>query len=299
MIVETLNLTKLYNGRPGCQDICLSVSEGQVFGFLGPNGAGKSTVVKTLVGLLSPTSGQAWIMGKPVGDRETRRNIGFLPENFRFQEWLTGKELLEFHAAMYGMDTRLIRQRIDYVLELVNLRGREQDRIKSYSKGMQQRIGLASALLSDPVLVFLDEPTSALDPLGRKEVREIIKNLRSEGKTVFLNSHLLSEVEMICDEVAFIKQGRIIDSGRLSDFLTGSLKVMIRYEGDAQVTEKLSELADEIIPEGEQLYVTVPSKEVIPALAAAVIGNGGKLYELSPVAYSLEEVFVRMMEECN
>jgi len=299
MIIETVNLTKLYNGRPGCQDICLSVAEGQVFGFLGPNGAGKSTVVKTLLGLISPTSGQAWVMGKPVGHREARQKIGFLPENFRFQEWLSGRELLEFHAALYGLGVRERRPRIDYVLELVNLRGREEERIKGYSKGMQQRIGLASALLADPTLVFLDEPTSALDPLGRKEVRDIIKNLNSEGKTVFLNSHLLSEVEMTCNEVAFIKKGRIVDSGPISEFLTGSLRVTLRFEGGAQIMEALSQIAEEIIPVLGKVQATIKSEAQIPLLAAAVIENGGCLYELSPETVSLEDIFMEMMGECG
>ena len=299
MIIETVNLTKLYNGRPGCQDICLSVAEGQVFGFLGPNGAGKSTVVKTLLGLISPTSGQAWVMGKPVGHREARQKIGFLPENFRFQEWLSGRELLEFHAALYGLGVRERRPRIDYVLELVNLRGREEERIKGYSKGMQQRIGLASALLADPTLVFLDEPTSALDPLGRKEVRDIIKNLNSEGKTVFLNSHLLSEVEMTCNEVAFIKKGRIVDSGPISEFLTGSLRVTLRFEGGAQIMEALSQIAEEIISVLGKVQATIKSEAQIPLLAAAVIENGGCLYELSPETVSLEDIFMEMMGECG
>ena len=169
-------------GNPGCRDICLSVSEGQVFGFLGPNGAGKSTVVKTLIGLLRPTDGQGMVLGQPLGNKQVRRKIGFLPENFRFQEWLTGRELLEFHGAMYGLERRFLKERIPVVLEMVRLRGREREPIRSYSKGMQQRLGIASALLPDPELVFLDEPTSALDPIGRREIREIIKNLRSESK---------------------------------------------------------------------------------------------------------------------
>jgi len=297
MIIETFNLTKLYAGKPGCRDICLSVSEGQIFGFLGPNGAGKSTVVKTLLGLLKPTDGQAVILGRQLGDNQVRSKIGFLPEHFRFQDWLSGQELLEFHGAMYGMDRRYLKGRIPAVLEMVRLRGREKERIQSYSKGMQQRLGIASALLPDPKLIFLDEPTSALDPIGRKEVRDIIRNLRSESKTVFLNSHLLSEVEMTCDHVAFIKQGIIMDQGRLSNFTRGKRQVSLRYEGSPRILELIRENSQEISIENDRVQVTVVSDEMISGLAAIVVQNGGNLYEMTTSSYSLEDVFINIMGE--
>lgn len=297
MIIETFNLTKLYAGKPGCRDICLSVSEGQIFGFLGPNGAGKSTVVKTLLGLLKPTDGQAVILGRQLGDNQVRSKIGFLPEHFRFQDWLSGQELLEFHGAMYGMDRRYLKGRIPAVLEMVRLRGREKERIQSYSKGMQQRLGIASALLPDPKLIFLDEPTSALDPIGRKEVRDIIRNLRSESKTVFLNSHLLSEVEMTCDHVAFIKQGIIMDQGRLSNFTRGKRQVSLRYEGSPRILELIRENSQEISIENDRVQVTVVSDEMISRLAAIVVQNGGSLYEMTTSSYSLEDVFINIMGE--
>lgn len=297
MIIETFNLTKLYAGKPGCRDICLSVSEGQIFGFLGPNGAGKSTVVKTLLGLLKPTDGQAVILGRQLGDNQVRSKIGFLPEHFRFQDWLSGQELLEFHGAMYGMDRRYLKGRIPAVLEMVRLRGREKERIQSYSKGMQQRLGIASALLPDPKLIFLDEPTSALDPIGRKEVRDIIRNLRSESKTVFLNSHLLSEVEMTCDHVAFIKQGIIMDQGRLSNFTRGKRQVSLRYEGSPRILELIRETSQEVSIENDRVQVTVVSDEMISGLAAIVVQNGGNLYEMTTSSYSLEDVFINIMGE--
>ncbi|MGE5422134.1 MAG: ABC transporter ATP-binding protein [Ignavibacteriales bacterium] len=297
MIIETVDLTKIYDGKIGCKDICLSVTEGQVFGFLGPNGAGKSTVVKTLLGLLRPTSGEAWVLGKPVGDRTSRKRVGFLPELFRFQDWLTGQELLEFHAAMYQIDGRQVGKRIISVLDTVNLRGRERDRISTYSKGMQQRLGLASALLPDPELVFLDEPTSALDPLGRREVRDIISKLKARGKTVFLNSHLLSEIEMTCSEVAFIRKGLIVDSGRLQDFTTGNQVLTIRYEGGPEIEEAIKALALDMKTDSGRIQATLASEEVIPLIAAAVVENGGQLYELSTSGYSLEDVFVKIMED--
>ena len=299
MIIETFNLTKLYAGQTGCRDICLSVSEGQVFGFLGPNGAGKSTVVKTLLGLLKPTGGQALVLGRPLGDSQARRKIGFLPENFRFQEWLSGQELLEFHGGMYGMESRYLKERISAVLEMVKLQGREKERIQSYSKGMQQRLGIASALLPDPKLVFLDEPTSALDPIGRKEVRDIIKDLRSESKTVFLNSHLLSEVEMTCDHVAFIKHGIILDQGRLSNFTGGKRLVSLRYEGSPRILELIRKNSQEVCIEHDRVQVTISSGDMIPGLAAIVVNNGGRLHEMTTSSYSLEDVFINIMGEAN
>ncbi|MGI6515017.1 MAG: ABC transporter ATP-binding protein [Syntrophomonadaceae bacterium] len=297
MIIETLNLTKLYDGKPGCRDICLSVSEGQVFGFLGPNGAGKSTVVKTLIGLLRPTDGQGMVLGQPLGNKQVRRKIGFLPENFRFQEWLTGRELLEFHGAMYGLERRFLKERIPVVLEMVRLRGREREPIRSYSKGMQQRLGIASALLPDPELVFLDEPTSALDPIGRREIREIIKNLRSESKTVFLNSHLLSEVEMTCDHVAFIKGGIILDQGRLSNFTGGKQVVSLRYTGSPRILESIRAVSQEVFIDNGLVQVAVASEDLLPVLASIVVQNGGDLYEMTTSGFSLEDVFINIMGE--
>jgi len=297
MVIETLNLTKLYDGKPGCRDICLSVSEGQVFGFLGPNGAGKSTVVKTLIGLLRPTDGQGTVLGRPLGDKEARRKIGYLPENFRFQEWLSGRELLEFHGAMYGLERRYLKERIPAVLEMVGLLGREKGRIRSYSKGMQQRLGIASALIPDPEIIFLDEPTSALDPIGRKEIREIIKNLRSESKTVFLNSHLLSEVEMTCDHVAFIKDGIILDQGRLSNFTGGKQVVSLRYTGSPRIMESIRAVSQEVFSDNGLVKVTVASEDVLPVLASIVVRNGGNLYEMTTSGISLEDVFMDIMGE--
>lgn len=186
----------------------LTVQPGEVFGFLGPNGAGKTTTVKILLGLVAPTSGSSHLLGRPSGNAEARRRVGYLPENFRFHDWLTGYQLLDFHARLAGVEAAERRARIPRVLDMVGLGGRGNDRIRGYSKGMTQRIGLAQAIIHEPDLVLLDEPTSALDPVGRREVRDLIRSLRARGMTVFLNSHLLSEVEMVCDRVAIVEIGR-------------------------------------------------------------------------------------------
>src|ERR1700682_2734693 len=219
--VETVGLRKEYGHKVALHGLDLTVQPGEVFGFLGPNGAGKTTTIKILLGLVRPSSGEARLLGMPAGDAEARRRIGYLPENFRFHDWLTGAALLEFHARLAGLSPVVRRSRIPAVLDQVGLGGRGNDRIRGYSKGMTQRIGLAQAIIHEPDLVLLDAPTSALDPVGRREVRDLIRSLRETGMAVFLNSHLLSEVEMVCDRVAIVDRGRIVRSGKLTDLIGG------------------------------------------------------------------------------
>lgn len=298
MIIETDGLTKMYGRKVGCSEICLTVGEGQIFGFLGPNGAGKSTLVKILVGLLFPTAGSARILGKPLGDRNVRRKIGFLPENFRYQEWLTGIELLSFHGSLYGMGREEKARRIPEVLEQVGLGDKGRQKVGSYSKGMQQRVGLACALLPDPDLIFLDEPTSALDPLGRREVREIMLDLRQKGKTIFLNSHLLSEVEMICDRVAIINKGSIVKEGAMGDLLAGAVEVDMRVEGITQkMVDELSLLGSPVKVEGSLIRLSLRETGDIPVAAEVVVNSGGRLFSLNTRQNSLEDLFVDLVKE--
>ncbi|WP_041285403.1 ABC transporter ATP-binding protein [Desulfoscipio gibsoniae] len=298
MAIETINLTKRYGKKVGCVDICLRVPRGQIFGFLGPNGAGKSTLVKTLMGLLFPTSGEARLLGKPLGDIGMRKKIGFLPENFRYHDWLTCKQLLDFHASLYGMSNADKGRRIPQVIEKVGLTGRENQKIRTYSKGMQQRAGLACALLPDPDLLFLDEPTSALDPLGRRDVREILLELRASGKTIFLNSHLLSEVEMICDMVAFIRQGKVIRQGSLDELRSAEINVEMKIDGITEhIKAALGGIARSLTVKGDTVLAAVGQEEDVPLLAEAVIQGGGKLYELNRKRSSLEEMFISMTQE--
>ncbi len=297
MVIETDNLTKLYGKKIGCAGICLAVSEGQIFGFLGPNGAGKSTLVKMLVGLIHPTGGTARLLGRPLGNLEVRRRIGFLPEIFNYQDWLTGYQLLQFHCSLYGLNRSKAEQRIRTVLEMVDLTGKEQNRIKTYSRGMQQRLGLASALLPDPDLLFLDEPTSALDPIGRKEVREILLSLKSRGKTVFLNSHLLSEVEVVCDAVAVIKAGRIITTGETAVLRAHPRLEVVLAEVSDKVTTALAQNGYRFSRQGSTLLVAITGEEEIPGIAALIIDNGGRLYRLNQVTDSLENTFLDLLQE--
>jgi ABC-2 type transport system ATP-binding protein len=298
MILETDHLTKLYQQKVGCRDICLSVPEGQIFGFLGPNGAGKSTLVKTLVGLLFPTSGTAHLLGRPLGDLEARKKIGFLPENFRYPAWLTGYELLSFHATLHRLPPARKKQRIEEMFALVGLTGKERQKVATYSKGMQQRLGLACTLVPDPDLVFLDEPTSALDPLGRREVRAIILKLKQAGKTVFLNSHLLSEVEMICDRVAIIKQGTIVTEGALTTLLDSGTKLEMEIGNlTPALARTLAELTTSLNISDTRIIATVRHRDDIPRLAATVTATGGQLYSLVAHHRSLEDVFVDLVRE--
>ena len=207
-VVETHGLRKQFGEKVAVDDLSLTVGSGEVFGFLGPNGAGKTTSLKILLGLVEPTAGTGRVLGQPLGSRSARAKLGFLPEHFRFQEWLTGRELLHFHGRLYGLSGAALEARADELLARVDLLDAAHRPIRTYSKGMMQRVGLAQALLNEPRLVFLDEPTSGLDPLGRLMVRDIIRELRGRGTSVFLNSHLLGEVEATCDRVVFVKAAR-------------------------------------------------------------------------------------------
>ncbi|HEY3374908.1 MAG TPA: ABC transporter ATP-binding protein [Candidatus Aquicultor sp.] len=296
-VIETTDLTKIYGKKIGCEKIYLSVGEGQVFGFLGPNGAGKSTFVKMLVGLIAPTSGSAKLLGEPIGNIKMRRRIGFLPENFRYQDWLTGNELLHYHAALAHVPKEKRAERIRDAFNVVKLEGAGDAKIRTYSKGMQQRIGIAAALVGDPDLLFLDEPTSALDPIGRMEVREIITSLRDRGKAVFLNSHLLSEIEMVCDEVAIIKSGRIVKSGSLDELLKNKIEVEITATNlNGALSQTVSRFGKVVADDGLHYVVELEREEDVPELAALIIKSGGQLYNLSHKKLSLEELFVTTIQ---
>jgi ABC-2 type transport system ATP-binding protein len=210
LAIETRGLFKRFGAKLAVGDLSLSIPRGEIFGFLGPNGAGKTTSIKMLLALVPPSGGSGKVLGAEIGDRLTRGRIGFLPEHFRFHDCLTGLELLRFHGRLYGLGGRSLERRINELLDRVDLLDAADRMLREYSKGMLQRVGLAQALLNNPDLVFLDEPTSGLDPLGRLLVRNLLRELRERGTTVFLNSHLLGEVEATCDRVAFVKHGRTI-----------------------------------------------------------------------------------------
>jgi ABC-2 type transport system ATP-binding protein len=300
MVIQTELLTKYYDKKIGCKDISIEVEKGSVFGFLGPNGAGKSTFVKTLLGLLSPTSGKGFILGKPINNIEVRKKIGYLPENFRYQDWMTGKSLLSFHYSLAKIKKPDFKEQAQKVLKTVNLLGHENYPIKTYSKGMQQRIGIACSLISDPEVVFFDEPTSALDPLGRKEVREIIKKMKNQGKTIFLNSHLLGEVEYVCDDIAVINKGKIIKHGKIDELLKKSYKLNIEVETvDDLLVRRLKEFDQNLVIKEKEIFLNITDKNDIAKISKIIIENNNKLYKLSPSVQNLESFFVEAIERSN
>lgn len=300
LAIETVEISKKYRGFMAVKDLSLSVPCGEVFGFLGPNGAGKTTTIMMLLGNVRPSSGRATLLGKPIGDVQTRRMVGFLPEKFQFHDFLTATEFLQLHGKLAGMSSTARAQRIPEVLERVGLGDRAKSKIREFSKGMQQRIGLAQAILHDPELVILDEPTSALDPIGRRDVRDIVLELRGRGKTVLLNSHLLSEIEMTCDRVAIVKRGQIATQGTMDELLafSSSIDVEVREMNDAamkalqQVSAKLK---FERVPI-RKFTVWVRGEDDIPEVARALVENGVKLLSLVPKRETLEELFVRIIE---
>jgi len=294
--VKTVELTKRFGRTVALAGLTMEVPRGDVFGFLGPNGAGKTTAVKLLLGLLKPSSGEGWLLGRPVGDLATRRHIGYLPELFRYQSWLSAAEVLSLHCELAPLPRSTWKDEIRQALETVGLTDRAGDRIGTFSKGMQQRLGLGAALLGEPELVFLDEPTSALDPVGRHDVREIIRGLASRGTAVFLNSHLLSEVEQVCDRVAVVDHGRVIASGTMDELLSGTA-VRVRVTGlDDAGKGKLGDFG-RIDDEGDQLTFSDLKPERVPDLIEAIVGMGGRVYEVAPRHQTLEDRFLQLLED--
>ena len=303
LAIQTHELRKVYGARAVVDGLNLQVGAGEVFGFLGPNGAGKSTTVKMLLGLVLPSGGRAEVLGGSPADPQIRARLGFLPEQFRFQTWMTGSEFLHFHGKLAGLRAAELRVRVPQVLEEVGLGGRGGEAMSGYSKGMLQRCGLAAAILARPALVFLDEPTSALDPIGRVEVREIIERLRAGGCAVFLNSHLLSEVEQVCDRVAFVKAGRVLQQGTMRELMGGVIPVDLRVgalsEGLLAALRALGEVrrTDTNTPGRADIEVWLEREDAVPAVAAAVHAAGTDLYALTPRRPDLETMFLDLIEE--
>jgi ABC-2 type transport system ATP-binding protein len=294
--VMTVELSKRFGKTVALAGLTMTVPRGEVFGFLGPNGAGKTTAVKLLLGLLNKTSGEGWLLGKPVGDLGARRRIGYLPELFRYQSWLSAAEVLALHCELAPLPRTSWKDEIKTALDTVGLSDRANDKIGTFSKGMQQRLGLGAALLGEPELVFLDEPTSALDPVGRHDVREIIRGLASRGTAVFLNSHLLAEVEQVCDRVAVVDHGRVIASGTMDDLLSGTA-VRVRVTGLSSADKnKLSDFG-RIDDEDELITFANLDPDRVPELVAAMVGMGGRVYEVAPRHQTLEDRFLQLLED--
>jgi len=293
--IETHSLRKRFGSKVAVQDLTVSVRRGEVFGFLGPNGAGKTTSVKLLLGLVSPTSGSGTLLGAPIGDHAARARVGFLPEHFQFHNTLTARELLQMHGRLFGLRGRDLSARVEALLARVDLIDAADRRLSTYSKGMVQRAGLAQALLGDPELVFFDEPTSGLDPLGRLLVRDIIGDLRERGAAVFLNSHLLGEVEATCDRVAFVKAGRVISELAL-DAKAESVTVELRIGRTSDdIVCGLAAFGTDIERDANVLRLRISGDDVLPALTRWLVEHDVPVFEVICRGKSLEQLFVDVM----
>lgn len=299
--IETRGLAKTYKslGKTPVHSVAgldLTVGENEVFGFLGRNGAGKTTTIKMLCGLARPTAGRALLFGKPAEEPEARRSLGYLPEQPYFYEYLSPRETVEFYGRMRGLDPEARRAQWEKVAELLDLRGIADRRIRGFSKGMRQRVGFAVALVGDPPLLVLDEPMSGLDPIGRRMVRELILRLRDEGKTIFFSSHVLGDVEEICDRVGILVAGRLAHEGRI-DALPGRVtkRVELRAAGlaEADAAALAGDGAERRRVDGTD-HFTAPDLDAANALAEGVLRRGGRLLGLNPVQETLEDFFTRL-----
>ena len=303
-IVEIDNLTKEYETGffkkkkvRAVDGISLTVRGGQIFGFLGGNGAGKTTTIKMLMGLLYPTSGTAKILGQDISDFTMHRKIGYCPENPYFYDYLTPRELLAYFGELFEVEKGTTKDRAEDLLEKVGLEERDRSRqLRKFSKGMLQRVGLAQSLINDPELVFLDEPMSGLDPMGRREVRELIAGLRDQGKTVFMSTHILSDVEALCDEVAILRRGKLAAIGTLDELLVSQaenqvFEIVLRgLPTEVLVLNGVD--ASQIVARGHGITVKVEDESQIESVLAEARKQGGHLVSVQPTKQSLEELFV-------
>ncbi len=304
--IETQGLTKIFTSGlmkrfevRALDDVSINVSKGEIFGLLGPNGAGKTTFVRILLGITYPTSGNALLFGEPVSRHYNKKKVGFLPENHRYPMHFSGEGVLRYFGTLSGIDRSLLSKRVDNLLHLVNMTQWRKMKIKKYSKGMLQRIGLAQALINDPEILFLDEPTDGVDPVGRKEIRDILKRLRNEGKTIFLNSHLLSEVELISDRVAILKKGQVLKSGAVDEFTTTGDEYEIKYDGniDDTLLNKIKSIDASVRLENGTLYIAAESKETVNSVLDTLRSNGIFVKSMSQRKSTLEDSFINLINE--
>lgn len=302
VVIETYELQKTYrtgfwlNQKVTSLTNCtLKVLQGETFGLLGPNGAGKTTLLKILLGIVRPSKGKAFLMGEPLGDRSVKQRIGYLPENPYFYDYLTGWEILQFTAGLFQIPKSVQRQRIPELLDLVGLAqtAAKRKQLRQYSKGMLQRIGMAQALINDPDLVFLDEPMSGLDPMGRYQIREIILSLKAQGRTIFFNSHVLSDVEMICDRVAILAKGELICSGSLQELLGSADTYQVKVRGGNPEILK-SRLANLEFQDGYWQGQLLGSPQ---DFLASLTLMGAQLISMNLARLSLEEFFIQQLHD--
>jgi len=294
-VIQTEGLVKEYRGKVrALKGVSLRVEPGEIYGLLGRNGAGKTTLVKILLGIVRPTSGSASLLGQPAGATAVRYQIGYLPEDHRFPEYHTGYSLLDFYAALLGVPRAERRRRIPLVLEMMNLTHRMHSKIRTYSKGMKQRIGIAQALLHKPAVLFLDEPTDGVDPVGRREIRQILQGLKSEGKTIFINSHLLGEVEMLCDRVGIMELGQLVREGNITSLTREKGRFQLRLaDGQSVPDADLRRLGYEVLPGPNGFWeLLLRDNQDIDPVVDLLRSKGLSLRHLVEKRQTLEEIFL-------
>ena len=276
-------------------DVSLSVGQGEIFGFLGHNGAGKTTTMKILLGLIGVTGGRVELLGAPATDVAVHARIGYMPESPYFYDYLTAEEFLCFYGRLAGLSRETVLQRTPQLLERVGLTEARDRQLRKFSKGMLQRIGLAQAIIHDPELVILDEPMSGLDPIGRKEVRDLILSLRDQGKTIFFSTHIVSDVEMICDRVGILAKGKMLASGRIEDLVNEHEAQSVEVVCDGVVGDDLAAIkskATRILQRGVRCLIILPGQDHLEEVLAILRHAGGKLVSVIPHKGSLEEIFL-------
>lgn len=302
--IETHDLNKIYRGNiHALKNFNLNVKTGSCFGLLGPNGAGKSTLVKTLLSIVYASSGSATLLGQDIKNPATRKQVGYLPEGHRFPNYLTGRAVCRYFGRLAGLSSTRLKSEIDAKLALVDMGQWANTRITKYSKGMMQRLGLAQAMLGDPKLIFLDEPTDGVDPVGRHELREVIRNIQTQGTTVFLNSHLLSEVEAMCDEVAILHKGNLVRQGSVEE-ITLSVSnqenaVIVRFQTSGIDEKTLQQLPPylEQTDEGKNVQFKLESSQAITGLIDQLRQQQIEIYAIEPIKLDLEDAFIQLIKD--
>jgi ABC-2 type transport system ATP-binding protein len=298
--VETENLTKYYShGKVKALDeFSINIQSGQIFSLLGPNGAGKTTLVKLLIGIIHPTRGSGSILGTSIKNYRMHDKIGYLSENHRFPEFLTAEQVLYYYGKMAGVSKTVLNERIPLLLKRVKLEEWQKVKIHKYSKGMMQRLGLAHALINDPQILFLDEPTDGIDPIGRREIRDQLKLLRNEGKTIFLNSHLLSEVERVSDEIAILKDGKLLKKGNVDDFISVKEQYEIRVnESDGKLERTGQKLDIPVTVRDGTTFISVQDEKHLNHFIDELRKQQLQIKAIIPRKISLEDFFIDVIEE--